>query len=101
MNNGKSDLDKFAPGVVQPHVDFNRCEAKGPCAEVCPYDVFEIRRIDPSDFRQLGLIGKLKNRVHRSRVAYTPNADQCRGCALCVQACPEKAIRLIKASDPG
>jgi ferredoxin len=26
--------------------------------------------------------------------AYTPNADDCRACGLCVVACPEQAIML-------
>ncbi|MBU2655836.1 MULTISPECIES: 4Fe-4S binding protein [Acetobacteraceae] len=29
-------------------------------------------------------------------VAYTPHADQCRACGLCVKACPERAIQLVK-----
>ena len=88
---------KQPAGTVRPVVDFTRCEAKGPCAEVCPYDVFEIRTIDRADYAKLGLMAKLKNRVHGGRVSYTPRADQCRACGLCVKACPEHAIRLVKA----
>lgn len=33
-------------GVVVPIVDFNRCEGKDACVVVCPYDVFEVRKID-------------------------------------------------------
>jgi NAD-dependent dihydropyrimidine dehydrogenase PreA subunit len=82
----------------RPVVDFSRCEAKGPCAEVCPYDVFEIRQIEPSDYASLGFFSRFKNRVHGGRVSYTPKADQCRACGLCVKACPEQAIELVKAS---
>ena len=38
-------------------VDRSRCEGKGDCVEVCPYDVFEVRRIADSDFARLGLLG--------------------------------------------
>ncbi|WP_408877092.1 4Fe-4S binding protein [Gluconobacter wancherniae] len=38
----------------------------------------------------------MKGRVHGVRVAYTPHADQCRACGLCVKACPERAIKLAK-----
>ena len=36
----------------------------------------------------------LKLRTHGMKVAYTPNADACRACGLCVSACPEHAITL-------
>lgn len=88
--------DMNRPGVVMPVVDFNRCEGKDACAQVCPYDVFEVRKIDKSDYDTLSFMAKIKNRVHGGMVAYTPNADQCRACGLCIKACPEHAIKLVK-----
>jgi 4Fe-4S ferredoxin len=90
-------LDPSRAGMVLPVVDFGRCEGKDACARVCPYDVFEVRKIDRPDYEALSFVGKIKNRVHGGMVAYTPNADQCRACGLCVKACPERAIRLVKA----
>ena len=43
------DLCKHPPGRFTPVIDHARCEAKGPCVEVCPYDVFEIRKIERAD----------------------------------------------------
>jgi len=44
------------------------------------------------------VLNKLKLRVHGMHVAYTPNADACRACGLCVTACPERAITLVRSA---
>jgi NAD-dependent dihydropyrimidine dehydrogenase PreA subunit len=82
-----------ATGTV-PVIDRGKCEGKRECVEVCPYDVFEVRRIDDADFAKLSILGKLKSIAHRRQTAYTPRADACRACGLCVTACPEDAITL-------
>ncbi|WP_437925245.1 ferredoxin family protein [Sorangium sp. So ce291] len=89
------------PGAFRPVVDRNRCEAKGDCVEVCPYQVFEITRIASADFDALSLRGKLKSLVHGRKTAMTPNAAQCQACGLCVVACPEEAIQLVAAPPAG
>ena len=88
---------KQEPGVFVPVVNRKRCEGKRDCVEVCPYNVFEVRRIDDADFAALGLLGKLKSVAHGRQTAYTPHADACRSCGLCVAACPEKAIKLVRS----
>lgn len=88
------DSCKQAPGVIGPVVNLNRCEGKGDCVKVCPENVFQVRRIEPADYRNRNTFHKLKLRVHGMQVAYTPNADACRSCGLCVTACPEHAITL-------
>lgn len=85
---------KAAPGAWLPRVDHRRCEGKRDCLEVCPHDVFEVRRIDDADWAALGWLARLKVLAHGRQTAYTPRADQCRACGLCVVACPERAITL-------
>ena len=87
---------KAEPGSWRPEVDHGRCEGKRDCVDVCPYDVFEVRKIDEEDRAQLSFLGKLKKRAHGNLTAYTPNADLCQACGLCVVACPEHAIKLEK-----
>jgi 4Fe-4S ferredoxin len=82
-------------GAVMPVVEKNRCEGKNDCVTVCPEDVFEVRKIDDADFAELSFFGKLKSRAHGRMTAYTPNAEACKSCGLCVTACPENAIRLV------
>lgn len=85
--------------AVVPIVNFSKCEAKGPCVEVCPYDVFEIQNITESDYNDLTFVGKLKTYIHGKKKAYTVNADKCKGCGLCISACPEKAITLVNLNN--
>jgi NAD-dependent dihydropyrimidine dehydrogenase PreA subunit len=88
------------PGQVAPVVDPARCEGKGECVQVCPYDVFDVSTIAQADYRALPWLARIKVRVHGMKTAYTPRADQCMGCGLCVVACPEQAIRLVELAAP-
>lgn len=81
-------------GKWTPVVDHAHCEAKGDCVTVCPNDVFEITRMDDHDYTQLPLPAKIRARLHHRQTAYTPHADACRACGLCVVSCPEHAISL-------
>jgi 4Fe-4S ferredoxin len=85
-----------APGAWRPVVDRARCEGKADCAAVCPYDVFEVGRISDGDYRALPFLGRLKVRAHGMKTALTPRADACRACGLCVVACPEDALTLVR-----
>ena len=61
---------------LEPVVDHGRCEGKRDCVEVCPYGVFEVRRIDEDDFRALSFFGRLKSVAYKRQTAYTPNRSQ-------------------------
>jgi 4Fe-4S ferredoxin len=84
----------LGPGKVVPVIDRERCENKGACAAVCPYDVLVIRTVGDEERRGLSMLGRLKLWAHGSKQAYALFADRCHGCGLCVAACPERAITL-------
>jgi len=82
-------------GRLRPVIDRNRCEAKDACVRVCPYDVFEVRALSKAEKAPLGWLARAKLLVHGGKQAFAVRADACHACGLCVQACPEHAIRLV------
>src|SRR5262245_53278895 len=100
MSDAPSDHDsncKQEPRAFLPVIDRNRCEGKAQCVAVCPYHVFAIGVLPKEQRSALSLRGKVKGFAHGWRQASTPNADACHACGLCVAACPEKAITLVRA----
>ena len=94
-----SDLpDSCRPdaGDLAPVIDLARCEGKADCVRVCPFEVFEVRRATSAERLSLGLMAQLKSLAHGHQKAFVINADQCHACGLCVAACPETAIRLLR-----
>jgi 4Fe-4S ferredoxin len=86
---------KGEPGRVAPVIDRNRCEAKAACVAVCPFAVFEIRALEPSDRAALSFRGRLKAWAHGGLQAYVIRPADCHACQACIKACPEDAIRLV------
>ena len=85
---------KEESGQLMPLINLNACEGKGPCVDVCPYGVLEMRAVSDQQFRELFFFGKMKTRAHGRDKAFVFHADRCHACGLCVTACPEKAIKL-------
>jgi NAD-dependent dihydropyrimidine dehydrogenase PreA subunit len=93
---------KLPPGLMVPLIDRNRCEGKAACVGVCPRRVFTLGVLPPAERAGLSLRGKVKGLVHGWKQAFTPNASACEACGRCVEACPEGAIRLVRAQpSPG
>jgi len=90
----------FPPGVMVPQIDPSRCEAKGPCVPACPYDVLIIRLLTPEERADLTPLQRFRAFVHGNKRAFIADPDACRGCGLCVKACPERAIRLERRVVP-
>ncbi len=91
-------------GLLVPRIDRRRCEGKGDCVEVCPYEVFEVRVLDEAERAGLPFFARLTSRFHGFRQAFAVRAADCHACGLCVSACPEQAIELerpaARQTDP-
>jgi NAD-dependent dihydropyrimidine dehydrogenase PreA subunit len=83
------------PGRVAPEIDRNKCEGKDACARVCPYGVFEMGVLPAEQRGALSWVGRLKGWAHGWKQAFVVKPDACHACGLCVEACPEEAIRLV------
>lgn len=90
---------RASPGSYRPEVDPRRCEGKAACVTVCPYHVFEVGRMAAETFDAMPFLVKLKILAHGRKTAFTPNADACRACGICVEACPEQAIKLVPSNS--
>jgi NAD-dependent dihydropyrimidine dehydrogenase PreA subunit len=86
-------------GLLVPIIDRNRCEAKGDCLRVCPYNVFELTAVNAQDRAAQSFVGRMKTFFHGGQQAYAVRAADCHACGLCVSACPEKAITLGRSSS--
>jgi 4Fe-4S ferredoxin len=83
------------PGRVAPVVDRNKCEGKADCLRVCPYGVFELGLLEASQRGELSLLGRAKSWAHGYRQAFVVKPRDCHACNLCVEACPEDALKLV------
>ena len=86
-------------GVFAPVINRNRCEGKEDCVQICPYDVFEMRKLSPEDKNALPFVSRVKAMMHRNWQAFAVRADDCHACGLCVAACPQDAITLARAGQ--
>jgi 4Fe-4S ferredoxin len=89
---------KQRQGQFAPHIDRNRCEGKEDCVRVCPYEVFEIAVVPQAERAKLSLKGRLKAFAHGYQQAFAVRAEACHACGLCVKACPERAITLVRVA---
>lgn len=55
-------------------------------------DVLELKEPAPG---QLGFLSRLKVRAHGGKQAFAVRPENCDGCGLCVEACPENAVSLL------
>lgn len=83
-------------GAVLPVIDHGRCNGKQDCVAGCPFDVFVMQRITALDLVMLPVAPRKAYMLIGKWQAFTVHAEDCHACNLCVIACPEEAIRLVR-----
>jgi NAD-dependent dihydropyrimidine dehydrogenase PreA subunit len=81
-----------------PVIDYNKCTGRGICVEVCPEDIFEIRNLDQIEFCEETKTAGLCPEPHyaaKGKRSYPVNIDNCTECEICIEKCPEQAIKLV------
>ena len=83
-------------GRLIPIIDRNRCDGKQDCVAVCPFDVFAMHRLTALDLAMFSVSPRKAHKLVSKWQAFTVRAEACHACNLCVVACPEDAIRLVR-----
>jgi len=99
MANPNLDPRRKQPGDWIPAIDRQRCEGKEDCVAICPYDVFAMRKLDDTEKNALPFLARWKARLHGNWQAFALRPEACHACGLCVTACPEHAIKLVKTGS--
>lgn len=95
--NTEACQSKSPAGTALPIINRNRCEGKRDCEVVCPFDVFEVRKLAEDERVGMSFVGNLRAYFHGYQQAVVARPQDCHACGLCVKACPEKAITLRRA----
>jgi 4Fe-4S ferredoxin len=83
-------------GRLIPIIDRSRCDGKQDCVAVCPFDVFAMQRLTALDLAMFSVPPRKAHKLVGKWQASTVRAEACHACNLCVVACPENAIRLVR-----
>ena len=89
---------KHSPGAYRPQINRGRCEGKRDCVEACPVGAFEVRKLTAEERQALGFFSRLKAAAHGNLQAFAIHGELCEACGLCLKACPEQAITLVRQS---
>lgn len=77
-------------------IDRNRCDGKQDCFALCPFEVFAMQCITALDLAMLPVAPRKAHKLIGKWQSLAVRAEACHACNLCVVACPEDAIRLIR-----
>jgi NAD-dependent dihydropyrimidine dehydrogenase PreA subunit len=91
--------DRQAPLLVIEcggEIDWNRCEGKGPCVEVCRDQVLAMGVLGRTECAALTWVGWIKAYARGNRQVFVVRPSACAAGGDCIQVCPEQAIKLTR-----
>ena len=96
-NSKDTETCRQPAGKFIPVIDRGRCEGKEDCIAACPFEVFEMGILGAAEKSALPFLSRVRAALHGNRQAFAVRAGACEACGLCVIACPEDAIKLVRS----
>lgn len=79
-----------------PQVEHKKCIKCSLCEIYCPEgSVHQVDTGDVETLKKLGYTLELQKSLPKNEVVFLPDLNYCKGCGICANECPRKAITMV------
>ncbi len=79
-----------------PKVEQKNCIKCSLCEIYCPEgSVHQVNTGDVETLKKLGYTPELQKSLPKNEVVFLPDLNYCKGCGICANECPRKAITMV------